>query len=370
MSGVSVIMPVYNGAPFIGQAIRSVLDQTWTDWELIVVNDGSTDATPEILQGFHDARIIVIQQANRGEAAARNTGLQASHGDYVAFLDADDLYTPNALADLSGFLDNHPDLEAVFSDGFFCDAGGKMLMRLSEHRPAIHTGNIIEPLVLSASVISATICTMIRRPVIEQNEIRFDERLVIGPDWDFLIHVARYARFGYLDQITCMYRVHQTNITRTSGAKRRKADLVRGRLKVMNADWFQGLSLGTRREFFYYLLIGLLGNDPEQQSILKVPAFQALPVGIQADLLRLVATNHLIERRETEFAIDCLRQSLRLQPNNRKSRVLIQLANMSPSLVKAFLSAWQVGHRAYTRIHTLGQRRPKSVPVALAPKSE
>lgn len=363
---VSIVMPVFNGAAFIGEAIDSVLAQTYEDWELVVVDDGSTDHTPEILEHYGDPRIIRTRQANQGEAAARNTALDLARGEFVSFLDADDLYLPNALADMVRYFDAHPEADALISDGYFCDEQGHRLMRFSEHRPIPHTGNILEPLVLSSSVITATICTMIRRAAAERAGARFDPSLVIGPDYDFFIQLARHARFGYLDRLTSMYRVHQTNITLTSGTDRRRADLVRGRLKVMNADWFQELSLGTRREFFYNLLIGLLGNDPKQQdTILKTPAFRALSAGIQADVLRLVAGNHISERQNTDFALQCLRLSLTLQPDNLKSSMLLRLANQSPSLAIAVLSTLRAAHRTRTRIRSFGQRQPKPVPTAL-----
>ena len=371
MPKVSVIMPVYNGVRFVAKAIESLLAQDFRDWELIVVNDGSTDGTADVLAGFTDDRIHVFHQANGGEAVARNRGLDAVSAEYVAFLDADDLYLPNALGDMSAYLDAHPEAHALFSDGYFCDENDRPLGRLSEVRPGPFTGNILEPLVLDPAVIAGIICTMTRRATISDSGVRFDPALVIGPDWDFWIHLARYAQFGYLDHLTCMYRVHQTNITLTSGAKRRKADLVRGRLKVMTSDWFEALSIGTRRKFFYNLLVALLGNDPgQQQTIMEAPAFQTLPVDLRADLLRLVASNHLTKRRENKFAIDCLRQSLQLQPNNQKSRVLLRLADTNPALAAAILSAWKVGHRAQARVRTLGQRRTKPVPAALMPASE
>jgi len=80
MPRVSVIMPVYNGARFVAEAIESVLAQTWHDWQLVVIDDGSTDLTPGILRRFSDSRIVRIRQENRGEAAARNVGLDASKG--------------------------------------------------------------------------------------------------------------------------------------------------------------------------------------------------------------------------------------------------------------------------------------------------
>lgn len=362
-------MPAYNAERFLREAVNSVLAQTFRDWELIIVDDGSSDTTPDILASLDDQRLSVVRQQNQGEAVARNVALDKVRGNYVAFLDADDLYLPNAIADLAGHLDANPQVDVVFSDGFFCDEQARVLMRLSEHRPGPYTGEILEPLVLSASVIVGVIGTMTRRATIEISGARFDPALVIGPDWDFWIQLARYARFDYLDRLTCMYRVHQTNITRTSGVARRKADLVRGRLKVMNSPWFEDLSPSTRREFFYYLLVDLLGGDVEQQQIiLDAPAFRAMPDNIQAELFRLVASNHLITRQNSEFALQCLRRSLVLCPDEPKSRALSRLTRRSPLLAAAVLSTWKTSHQAVTIL----QRRhgPKPAPVALRPVSD
>lgn len=363
MPKVSVIMPAYNAECFIAQAIESVLNQTLTNWELIVVNDGSTDGTAEVLAGYTDERIRVTHQVNGGEAVARNRGLDAVKGEFVAFLDADDLYLPNALASMVRYLSSNPEVDVLLSDGYFCDEHGKPLMRLSEHRPGPYTGDILEPLVLSASVISGIICTMSRRTAIERSGARFDPTLVIGPDWDFWIQLARHARFGYLDQLTCMYRMHQTNITTAAGAQRRKADLVRGRLKVLNAGWFATLSLGTRRAFFYGLLTDLLAGDPQQQAeILQTSAFRALPPAAQADLLRHVASDHLSRLAQPAFAVACLRQSLTLEPASRKGRVLYLLASRSPGLAAVALAAWGRGRKALAFTRSVRRHGAKPVP--------
>jgi hypothetical protein len=281
----------------------------------------------------------------------------------MAFLDADDLYLPNALTDMVQYLNTHPDVDVLLSDGYFCDEHAKPLMRLSEHRPGPYTGDILEPLVLSASVISGTICTMSRQATIKQNRVRFDPTLVIGEDWDFWIQLARHVWFGYLDQITCMYRMHQSNITTGAGAQRRRADLVRGRLKVLNADWFPTLSLSTRRSFFYGLLTDLLAADPQQQAeILQTPAFQALPPAAQADLLRHVASGHLSRLAQPAFAVACLRRSLTLEPANRKGRVLYLLSSRSPGLAAAALSAWGSGRKAVAFMRSVGRHGAKPVP--------
>lgn len=94
---ISVILPVFNGEIYIKSAIESVLSQSFTDWQLIVVNDGSTDATSDCIASFSDDRITVINQPNRGPGAARNSALKVAQGDYVMFLDSDDWFCPDAL---------------------------------------------------------------------------------------------------------------------------------------------------------------------------------------------------------------------------------------------------------------------------------
>ena len=371
MIRVSVIMPVYNGARFIEKAVYSVLAQMFQDWELIIIDDGSTDETPDLLRRFQDPRIITIRQENQGEASARNTGLERAAGEYIGFLDADDLYLPNALANLAGFLDAHPEWDAVFSDGYFCDAQGKKLLKLSDHRPGIFTGNILEPLVLSPSVISGVISTLTRRSKIESIGLRFDPSFVIGPDYDFWIHLSRVAQFGYLDQLTCMYRIHDTNITRTSGIKKRKDNLLRGRLKILNSDWFQQLSLSTRYSFFYDLLVNLLTKDPTNQSaIIHTPPFLDLPGSLRADLFRQIATDHLLKKGDSSFARECLEKARAAWPADRKSLLILKLLRISNPLGVAVLSTWQMLHHLISKLRSVGSRKSKPVPSALAPLTD
>jgi glycosyltransferase involved in cell wall biosynthesis len=134
MSWVSVVIPVFNNAATISRAITSVLAQRFHEngdgdthtgavVEVIVVNDGSTDASAEVLRSFGD-RIRVIEQPNRGAAAARNAGVAAAHGEYLAFLDADDAWLPRKLAATIPLLDRNPGVVLVFSDAIPVDAAG------------------------------------------------------------------------------------------------------------------------------------------------------------------------------------------------------------------------------------------------------
>ena len=102
---ISIITPAYNAASHLEAALNSVLAQTWSDWEWVIVNDGSTDGTAAFLDALDEPRIRVVHQANGGVSAARNVGLDLARGDYVTFLDADDVLPPDALEQRAAFLD-------------------------------------------------------------------------------------------------------------------------------------------------------------------------------------------------------------------------------------------------------------------------
>lgn len=364
-SRITVIIPVYNGQRFLKAAIDSVLAQTLGDWELIVVDDGSTDATPRILAEYQDPRIVKIRKDNGGESSARNAGLNRATGEYVAFLDADDLYLPNALADLSRFLEQHPEYDVVYSNGYISDEDGRTLAQLSDVRPGLYTGNVLEHL-LTINLVITQGCTCTRRSVIDRQKIRFDENMVIGPDGDFWIQVARFAPFGYLDALTCVYRVHQTSIQRTSGQARRNRDLVYARMKRLNSDWFQHVSIPTRRRFFYRLLIELLADQPAQQkAILEGGQLRRLPPHCQAELWRRVGVDHLLRRSEGAFGLDCLRQAVRACPDDRRSRALLWISRLDDSVLYRVLRLWRALHRLVGRARALGKRRPAPMPGAL-----
>ena len=109
MPRFSVIMPVYNKAPYVVKAVESVLSQTCGDWELIVVDDGSKDGSSDLVKPYRDPRIRLHRQENAGVSVARNTGAAMAGGEYLCFLDADDWWEPAFLAEMSGLIDRHPD---------------------------------------------------------------------------------------------------------------------------------------------------------------------------------------------------------------------------------------------------------------------
>jgi glycosyltransferase involved in cell wall biosynthesis len=342
MPKVSVIMPVYNGQAYIEQAIDSLLAQSFQDWELVVVDDGSSDSTPQILKKFTDERIRTIRQENAGEATARNVGLENAKGEYVAFLDADDYYFSNALDDLSSFLDQNLEFGVVYSNGQIFDGENRSIMTLSEIRPGFYTGNILEQLVISSNLVTVPVCTMTRRREICDHSVQFDPHLVIGPDWDFWIQLAVHTGFGYLDSLTCKYRVHNLNITRTVDAKKRRNDQAFGRLKVMNSSWFDGLSLSTKQSFFYDLMLNIASGNPDLQTkILKSSQFEKLPDYSKAYLWRMVGIDALQNDQDANRAKICLRESLKIEPSNMKTQLVLLVLQPGRFLALSMIGAWR-----------------------------
>ncbi len=127
MKKVSVIIPVYKVEKYISHTVRSVLEQTYTNFELLIVDDGSPDRSIEICQQFSDPRIKIIRQSNRGVSSARNTGIRHAAGEYLAFLDGDDLWTAEKLEKHVAHLESSPNVGISFSRSAFIDEAGNPL---------------------------------------------------------------------------------------------------------------------------------------------------------------------------------------------------------------------------------------------------
>lgn len=335
---ISIMMPAYNAEAFIGQAIESVLVQTYLLWELIVVDDGSKDGTSEIVNGYIDPRIQVIHQKNRGEAAARNVALKQVNGEFLAFLDADDLYLPQHLEATIGCLIAHPEYDGVYSDGYYIDTQGRRVQKLSSRRRGPFEGRIFEETVFASDVFGPPACVVLRSSQIAQCGLKFDEDIVIGPDWDFFTKFAEYAQFGYLDQVTCEYRIHQTNISIKTGLERRALELARCRLNAIKLDGFGALKEWTRYFVFYDLLVNLLRGYPERQSeIITWPEFKALRPAVQAHLLRLMAGKSLVHGIDHKYIKDWLDDARSLNPRDWKGLTLWSLYRLSPGLLRSLL---------------------------------
>lgn len=335
---VSVMMPAYNAEAYIGQAIKSVLAQSYRRWELIVIDDGSTDRTSEIASRYGDPRIRVIRQENQGEAAARNTALKNMQGEFVAFLDADDLYLPDHLEFLIGYLELHDQTDGVYANGYYMDQDGNHLQMLSSRRRGPFEGYIFEEVVYGSDVFGPPACVALRTNLIARHGLKFDEGIVIGPDWDFFMKFAEVGRFGYLDRITCLYRLHTTNISIRTGLKRRALELAKCRVNAVKMNGFRKCSVRVRTAVFYDLLINLLIDFPERQSeIIRWREFTELPETEQARLLRLMAGMTAIHGQDRTHVRHWLDRARRLNPSDWRAMLLWLLDRIHPKLLSVAL---------------------------------
>lgn len=336
---ISIMMPAYNAEEYISDAIDSVLAQTYPNWELIIVNDGSIDKTGEIISGYQDPRIRIIYQENAGEATARNTALDNIKSAWIAFLDADDKFMPDHLEKTINFAQQHPEFDGVYTDGFHIDPHGNPLQSLSSRRRGPFEGWIFEQLVRASDVFGPPLCVILQKDIVVKHKLRFDPRIVIGPDWDFFTRYSEHAKFGYLDRHTCLYRVHFTNITVQTGMQKRRQSLAICREKAINLSSFEKCSMDTRSYVFYDLLINLLFDLPEQQAIiLEKPAFKSLPKDEQARLLRLMASQILLTNgSDTPFVGLWLEQAYQLAPSDQRGVLLRHLYKLNPEICRLFI---------------------------------
>jgi glycosyltransferase involved in cell wall biosynthesis len=192
---VSIVIPTYNRAGHIGQAIQSVLAQTFEDFEVLIVDDASTDNSEEIILGFNDGRILYLRRNNNGgAAAARNTGIQAARGEFIAFLDSDDEWAPDKLEkQLAKFNSAERSTALVYSDAVFSDVrtGTVLKNRIPKYEGYVHE------LLLQNDFIGGCSSTMVRTDAVRCVG-GFDVGLPSRQDWDLWIRMARQYSIGYV----------------------------------------------------------------------------------------------------------------------------------------------------------------------------
>lgn len=212
MPRVSVIIPSFNCAPWLAQAIESVLAQTYRDYEIVVVNDGSTDHTNEVVAPYLD-RIIYVQQENQGLSAARNAGIRAAGGEFIALLDADDWWLPAKLERQVPRFDD-PEVALVYSDFRIAYAdGGEMSSGLSR-RPWAAEGYAFENVLRSVFVFPTT--AVLRRSSLDEVGY-FDETLRSSEDQDLWLRLAFRWKLALVREPLAVYRRRGGNITSDSG---------------------------------------------------------------------------------------------------------------------------------------------------------
>lgn len=206
MVTVSVIIPTYNRADLISDAIDSVLNQTYSDYEIIVVDDASTDNTAEVVNRYGD-RVHYEVHAHSGASGTRNHGLRAAHGRYIAFLDSDDLFFSTKLEKQIALFEQHPELGMVYSSYTSANLEKKPL---DEHPAGVYK-NGYQELLTGCTIATPTV--MVRRDVIDQIGM-FDEELLIADDIDLWSRIFRYYPIEPIHESLALVRLHEGSMGR------------------------------------------------------------------------------------------------------------------------------------------------------------
>jgi glycosyltransferase involved in cell wall biosynthesis len=198
---VSIIIPCYNAGSFIKEAIQSVVEQSYSNKQIIFINDGSSDDSLKIASHFKD--LIIIDQENRGVSYARNQGIKKANGEFIALLDADDFFLPANLEQKVPYLTQHPECvlvhakEQIFEDGqreveISHGMGGRVLNQLLNFKE---------------TVIHSPSSVLIRKTALDQTG-GFDENLSTSADWDLWLRLSDIGEFGFIETPLSVYRIH------------------------------------------------------------------------------------------------------------------------------------------------------------------
>ncbi len=207
MPRISVVMTTYNTEPFVKQAVESILNQTFNDFELIIVNDGSTDKTVDQITAIKDSRIRLFENTHRGRAASLNFAIQKVTGEYVAFMDSDDISFPERLAEQTTFLDSCKDIDVVSAWFYRITENGriKRLIRLPQYHKEIERYMFKYCTILFS-------CTMIR-----SNKLSligdFNENLSVAIDYEFFVRALPYLKMQNIQKPLLYYRQREVSIT-------------------------------------------------------------------------------------------------------------------------------------------------------------
>ncbi len=225
---VSVIIPTYNRSHLVQRAVKSVLAQTYDDFELIVVNDASTDKTKEVIRNFEDKRIIYIcNEQNRGASAARNMGIISARGKYIALLDDDDEWLPEKLEKQIKRFQQVSDKVGLIYSGAKVRKGSANTT-LKTYFPKCR-GNVRDKL-----LIGTTICglhtVLIKKECFEEVGL-FDELLTSCQDWDMWKRIAEHFEFDFVENVLSITYFHENQISSDYSA------LIPGRTRMVQKHW-------------------------------------------------------------------------------------------------------------------------------------
>ncbi|MGB3655167.1 MAG: glycosyltransferase [Rivularia sp. (in: cyanobacteria)] len=202
----SIIIPAYNAIKYLPETLESVLKQTFTEFEVLIINDGSSDNIVEWFGNVTDPRVKLTSQQNQGVSAARNTGIAEAKGEYIAFIDADDLWEATKLEKQLQCLKNNPSLGLVHTAMTLIDEEGKSLGRTFTSNVE---GDALKPLLEQNTIVTSSV--IVRHSCLE---VGFDNNLTSSEDWELWVRIASRYPFAFIKEPLVYYRQHPNNTTK------------------------------------------------------------------------------------------------------------------------------------------------------------
>lgn len=212
MSKISVVIPAYNSEKTIAATVSSVLDQTFADLEVIVINDGSTDKTLDIVEEFTDPRVQCFSYENGGLPTARNRGISHATGEYISFLDSDDLWTKDKLSKQLDVLTSSASIGAVYSWTYnMFDIMYGYPKNIAKAAPVFYQGNVYSELLIY-NFLGHGSNLLMKRSVLDEVG-HFDPDFKVAEDWEFYLRIARRWDFGLVPEYQIFYRKTSTSMS-------------------------------------------------------------------------------------------------------------------------------------------------------------
>ncbi|PZV06832.1 MAG: glycosyl transferase family A [Leptolyngbya sp.] len=273
MPTVSVVVPVYNGEATLAKTLESILNQTFSDLEVVVIDDGSTDGTLAVLSNFKDPRIKIFSYENGGLPVARNRGINRATGEFISFIDADDLWSIDKLEQQVQALNHHPQAGVAYSWTAFVDEQGEFLYA----RESSYLEGDVYPQLLVRNFISSGSNILVRRSVIETVGL-FDPQLQSVEDWEYYLRLATHCHFAVVKQHQIFYRKSSRSMATNIPVMEVASLTVIERSFAKAPAHLQGLKAKSLSNLYRYLAKQCIGYAcrPEELKVARQKLQQAI----------------------------------------------------------------------------------------------
>lgn len=302
---ISVVIPAYNAEKTIKETINSVLNQTFQDWELIIINDGSSDQTGEIIQKIIDSKIKLFSYQNAGVSISRNRGIAKASGEFIAFLDHDDLWTPDKLELQLQALQEHSNAALAYSWTDHCDESGKVIA-LGRH--ITMQGNIYENLLVDNFLDTAS-NPLIRKSALDEVG-QFDPTINSSGEWDLWLRLASRYPFVGISKTQVFHRVSSGAMSASIESHKKECLEVIERTFKQAPESIQHLKKASLANIYKYLLCKSLEGIPSREKGRKA-------LGLLGDYIK----NETQLRSQLKFILVMLAKSIMmtiLTPQQKK----------------------------------------------------